>query len=88
MSASDIEEILAMTPFKPLRFTLSSGDQFVVDRQFRTMIGDGGYLYVSLSDSRDPDARRQTKLVSTVNIAMIERLDDLPPGRARGRRRK
>lgn len=91
MSPSDIEMFLAMTPFKPLRFTLSSGDQFVVERQFRTMVGDRvgdvDYLYVSLSNDRDSAAPRQVKLISTVSIAMIERLDAVPPPTKSRRRR-
>lgn len=41
MSPSEVEEILSMQPFKPLRITLSSGDRLVVDRQFKAMIADG-----------------------------------------------
>jgi hypothetical protein len=89
MSPSDIQEILEIEPFKPLRFTLSSGDQIVVGLPHRTMVS-GGMLYIS-SDVLEPDPRlgRRAKVVSTVNVAMVERLDDpLPPTARNGKRRR
>ena len=46
MRPSDIENTLAMTPFKPLRITLGGGDKILIDRPFRTTV-EGGNLWIS-----------------------------------------
>jgi len=43
VSPSDIENTLAMTPFKPLRIILGGGDKILIDRPFRTTV-EGGNL--------------------------------------------
>lgn len=83
MSPSEPEEILYEEPFQPIRVTLASGDQFVVDNRLRAMIS-GLSLVVGLKD--DPAARTgtQLKLISIANIARAEQIDPRRP--AGGRR--
>lgn len=88
MSPSEIEDILAMQPFKPLRFTLSSGDKLVVDQQFKAMVAPGGEVYLFPRNEEDPAERRRLRVLSSVNIAMIERLESVPPAPTSRRRRR
>jgi len=85
MGPSDVEEALSEEPFIPLRITLASGDQIVVDNPRRAIIG-GMSLHYAISD--DPASRigRRIKIISIPNIVMIEPITQGP--RRNGRRRR
>jgi len=84
MSPSDLEEQIYQEPFVPLRLTLASGDQVVLDNPHRVLM-TGLALHYLLSD--DPSSRigRQVKIISIPNIVLVE---PVPNGRRTGRRRR
>jgi hypothetical protein len=83
MSASELEEYLFQEPFLPLRLTLASGDQLVINNSQRAVIAGLSLIY-AMSD--DPNARigKRVRIVSIPNIVLIEPADRRPRG---GRRR-
>jgi hypothetical protein len=82
MSPSELAELFEANPEASYRLTLSSGDVVDVIRARQALVGPG-MIYVNTFP--DPDARQATgtRIVSIVNIAMIEPFD---PRRPRGRR--
>ncbi len=85
MSPSDLEEHLFQEPFTPLRLTLSSGDQLIVDNNDRALISGLTLLY-SLAD--DPTSRlgKKLRVVSIPNIVLVEPAERRH--RRNGRRRR
>ncbi len=81
MSPSEIEELLAMDPFKPFRLTLSSGDQITVDADDRPFVA--GAALVLRGDRNAGRITSGSRMVSIVNIALIEPVDRRPTGRRR-----
>jgi hypothetical protein len=83
MGPSEVEDLLSKEPFVPLRITVASGDQVVVDNPRRTLI-DGLSLYYSMSD--DPASRigKGLKIISIPNIVLVEPINFGP--RRNGRR--
>jgi hypothetical protein len=84
MSPSDLEETIYGEPFVPVRLTLASGDQVIIDNPRRAVIS-GLTLAYSLAD--DPASRigKQLKLISIPNIVLVEPVN--PRHRRNGRRR-
>ena len=84
MSPSEIEEYLFQEPFTPLRLTLASGDQVIVNNNRRAVIAGLSLIY-GMAD--DPNARigNRVRIISIPNIVLIE---PVPPGRRNGRRRR
>jgi len=87
MSTTEIEEIVFAEPFRPIRLTMSSGDEFIIPNRHRVMIS-GLSLVLGLND--DPKARSGTrlKLISIPNITVAEQLDSNPPEGGRRRRKR
>lgn len=56
MSTTEIEEIVYADPFRPFRFTLSSGDQYVVPNRDRVMISG---LSLVIGFERRPDGQER-----------------------------
>jgi hypothetical protein len=71
MSPSELEEVLYEEPFKPLRLTLASGDQIVINSNRRALISGVSLVY-GMSD--DPSARtgQRLRIVSIPNIVLVE----------------
>jgi hypothetical protein len=85
MSPSDLETILHREPKVPLRFTLASGDQIVVDNPAKTLIAQYELIFTLPS----PDAPHgYVKFISIPNITMVERLDPRRPQNGHSRRRR
>jgi hypothetical protein len=85
MSPSEIEDNIFREPFVPVRLTLASGDQIIIDNPRRAVI-TGLSIYYALADN--PEARVGTsgKFISIPNIVLVE---PAPPGPHRnGRRRR
>jgi hypothetical protein len=84
MSPTDLDDILQEQPRTPLRLTLSSGDQVIIDNPGRTLVA-GLSLFIGVSD--DPAARvgERVRIVSVPNINLIERIE---APRRNGRRRR
>lgn len=84
MSPTDLDDILHEPPLAPTRLTLSSGDQIVIDNPLRTLVA-GLSLFIGVAD--DPQSRigQRVKIVSILNINLIERID---PRSQQGRRRR
>jgi hypothetical protein len=86
MSPSDIEEFFQKNPEQPMRLTLSSGDQVIVQYPDRvTFYG----LELHFSTNFVPGSRigRHLRIVSIPNIALIEPLDTRRNNGGRRRRR-
>jgi hypothetical protein len=84
MSPSGLEEQIYREPFLPLRLTLASGDQVILDNPRRVMM-TGLELYYLLAD--DPDSRigKRVKIISIPNIVLVEPVSPRPRN-GRGRR--
>jgi hypothetical protein len=84
MSPTDLEERIYREPFVPLRLTLASGDQVVIESSQRVLM-DGRAIYYLISD--DPASRigKRVKLISIPNIVLVESVTN---GRHKGRRRR
>jgi hypothetical protein len=83
MSPSDLEEQIYQDPFVPLRLTLASGDQVIIDSPRRVLM-TGLAIHYLLSD--DPASRigKQVKIISIPNIVLAA---PVTHGRHAGRRR-
>jgi len=73
MSPSDLEEQLYRDSFVPLRLTLASGDQVVIDRSDRVLM-TGLAIHYLVAD--DPASRigKQVKIISIPNIVLSEQV--------------
>ena len=82
MSPSDLDDILRQAGSHPLRLTLSSGDQLIVERPDLVAIGD--YTLAFAADF-EPGQRvgRRMRTVSIPNIALVERVTHRNGGRRR-----
>jgi hypothetical protein len=85
MRPTDLEDYLAADPLTPIRLTLSSGDQLVVDEPRRSLVA-GMSLALAVPDENGPRGVTRLKLVSIPNIVLVERVD--PRQRRNGRRRR
>jgi hypothetical protein len=83
MSPSDIAEQIYKEPFVPLRLTLASGDQIVINNPRRALVV-GISIYYGVCD--DPDSRTgdRINIISIPNIVLAEPMAKRPrPGRRR-----
>jgi len=85
MSPPDLDEILNEQPAVPVRLTLSSGDQVVIDNPTRTLIA-GLSLFIGVAEIPEARIGDRVRIVSIPNINLIERKGPRRNGR-RGRRR-
>jgi len=71
MSPSDLEDQIYSDPFVPLRLTLASGDQVIIESSQRVLM-TGLTIHYLLTD--DPAARVGTRvrIVSIPNIVLVE----------------
>lgn len=88
MSPTDLEDILRQQPSVPLRITVASGDQFIVNRPTNTLIAQGTLVFTVVDEYSGPYGN--IKHISIPNITIVERLDPRRPhnGHSRRRRRK
>jgi hypothetical protein len=84
MSPSDLEEQIYQDPFVPLRLTLASGDQVILDNPKRVMM-TGLALYYLLADNPDTRIGKRVKIISIPNIVLVEPAGSRPRN-GRGRR--
>jgi hypothetical protein len=84
MSPTDLDDILNEQPAVPLRLTLSSGDQVVIDNPTRTLIA-GLSLFIGLAETPEARIGDRVRIVSIPNINLIERIEG---PRRNGRRRR
>jgi len=85
MGPTDLEEILYREPFVPLRVTVASGDQVIVDNPHRAMIS-GFSLYYGIADNPESRIGNRVRIISIPNIVLIEPVPQGP--RRNGRRRR
>jgi hypothetical protein len=83
MSPTDLEEILQEEPSRPLRVTLSSGDQIIIEDPRHTLVA-GMSLAVRARDDHSERVTHRMRLISIPNIALIEPFT----GRQNGGRRR
>ena len=71
MSPSELEEQIYQDPFIPLRLTLASGDQIIIEDSRRVLMV-GLAIYYSITD--DPESRigKRVKIISVPNIVLAE----------------
>jgi hypothetical protein len=86
MSPSDLEPYIFGENKAPLRVTLASGDQVIINDPSRCLM-DGYALYVGESVKGREHLSHKVKHISMPNIVMIERIDPKSLHfRGRGRR--
>jgi len=85
MSPSEFEERLYEEPFTPLRVTLVSGDQVIVDNPRRAVIAGLSLVY-AISDNAAARVGKRLKIMSIPNIVLLETIH--PGDRRNGRRRR
>jgi len=86
MSPPDLDEILNEQPAVPVRLTLSSGDQVVIDNPTRTLIA-GLSLFIGVAEIPEARIGDRVRIVSIPNINLIERIEGPRRNGRRGRRR-
>lgn len=87
MSPSDLEEMILETPFKPIRLTMNSGDQFVLMNP-RHIVVTGTAAHLGINVDPDTGIPQRAKILALLNICSAERLDEGQIRPPRGRRRK
>lgn len=87
MSPSDLEEMLLEEPFIPIRITMNSGDQYIVNNP-RHIIVTGTSAHLGIQPDEESGIPRRGKILSMINICSAERLGGLPPPSPRPRRRR
>jgi hypothetical protein len=82
MSPSDLEELFELQPTRPLRITLSSGDQVILERPDLARVF-GFSLIFGVGYEAGSRVSQRMRIISVPNIAMIE-----PVPRRNGTRRR
>jgi hypothetical protein len=85
MSPTEVEEMLAERPFKPLRLTLASGDYITIEYVGQASVS-GLTLVLKPSLSAGFGSAGRSRLVSIPNICLVERVYDAR--RSVGRKRQ
>lgn len=85
MSPSDLEEYLKREPLRPVRLTLSSGDQVVIKPGDKWVVE--GLALALTAETTLTRVTTGVKLVSVPNVVLVEPLDNRPPDRSRRGRR-
>jgi hypothetical protein len=83
MSPSDLNDILKNWRSGPMRMTLTSGDQIIIERPDLVTISQYSLVF-GAGYSRGSDVSERVRLISIPNIALIEEV----PHRNGGRRRR
>ena len=78
MGPSELADLFESNPDAAFRLTLSSGDTVEVTRPQQTLVGPGT-VYVNQFDGDDARIATGTRIISIVNIAMVERVDRRKP---------
>jgi hypothetical protein len=86
MSPSELEEYLLFEPRRPVRLTLSSGDQVIVYPEDRPLI-EGIVLILRGEGEEGGRVTQRTRLISVPNVALAEPFDPRPGGSRRRQRR-
>ena len=84
MSPSHLDDMLSEQPVLPLRLTLSSGDQILIDNPARTSIA-GLSLFIDVADNPEARIGERVRIVSIPGINLIKRVEG---PRRNGRRRR
>jgi hypothetical protein len=84
MSPTDLEEFIYRDPFLPLRLTLASGDQVIIEDPKRVLL-TGLALHYMVTDDASSRIGKQVKIISVPNIVLAEPVTN---GRRNGRRRR
>ena len=84
MSPTEVEEYIMLDPFQPLRITLASGDQIVVNESDRPFVT--GLALILRGDPVGQKVTDVSRLISIPNICLVEPAIGRPgAGRRRGR---
>jgi hypothetical protein len=85
MSPGEIEELFVQFPDKPIRFTMGSGEQIILQNSSSAIVDSLSLWITEWADLSRRRAKR-TRLVSIPNINTAEPLSGMPPDAPRRRR--